>query len=66
MGFSGIPKGTAVRVVQIEEIEPGDFELVIEWQLPERQPPLCYWLTKKQYRCFLVEDEKEGDRHATI
>jgi hypothetical protein len=64
--FSGIPKGTAGRVVEIEEIEPGGFEVVIEWQLPERRPPLCYWLTKKQYRRFLVEEENRADRYAAI
>jgi len=60
--FSGIPKGTAGRVVQIEEKEPGDYEVIIEWQLPQRQPPLCYWLTKRHYQQFLFEDENEGDR----
>jgi hypothetical protein len=64
--FSGIPKGTAGRVVQIEEIEPGDFEVVIEWKLPKRQPALCYWLTKKHYRQFLFEDENEGERCSSV
>jgi hypothetical protein len=64
--FSGIPKGTAGRVVGIDQTGLGGFEVVIEWQLPDRRPPLCYWLTKKQYRRFLVEEEKEGDRHAAV
>jgi hypothetical protein len=40
--------------------------VVIEWQLPERRPLLCYWLTKKQYRRFLVEEQKPGDPHAAV
>jgi hypothetical protein len=53
--FSGVPQGTTGRVVEVDEIEPGGFDAVIEWDLSSRSKPLRDWFTKSEYEQFLVE-----------
>jgi hypothetical protein len=57
--FSGVPRGTAGRVIRADARDDG-YTLAIEWELPERHAPLASqglvnWFTKSKYERFLVE-----------
>jgi hypothetical protein len=53
--LSVIPKGTTGRVVDLQEILPGEFDLVIEWDTPSLGGGQRDWFSKDQFDRYLVE-----------
>ena len=56
VGFTDVPEGTTGRVVEADEIEPGGYELVVEWDLPGRPKRQHDWFTKGEFGRLLVEE----------
>ena len=57
VGFDGLEVGTLGRVMEIDEIEPDGFELIIEWDSRIEGKFQHDWFTKEQYENSLVEDD---------
>ena len=53
--FTDIPKGTTGRVIGADEIEPGDFEILVEWELPGRHQRQHDWFTREDFEHSLIE-----------
>ena len=53
--FSVVPKGTTGRVVELQEILPDQFDLVVEWNRPSGAGSQRDWFSKDQFEHFLVE-----------
>jgi hypothetical protein len=53
--FSGVPKGTVGKVVQIDELA-GGYDIVVEWFLPGRGKPLRDWFSKDEFEKYLIEE----------
>ena len=53
--FSLVPKGTSGRVVELQEILPDQFDLVIEWDTLSPAGSQRDWFSKDQFEHFLVE-----------
>lgn len=54
VAFTDVPRGTGGRVTRIEEVEPGGFELGVEWDVPVRGRTQLDWFTKEEFDCSLV------------
>jgi hypothetical protein len=50
---SGIPRGTTGEVIRIDQVEPMQFDVVVEWYLPARP---AAWFSKKEYEELLLEE----------
>jgi hypothetical protein len=57
VGFDGIEAGARGRVMEIDEIKPDGFELIIEWDSRIEGKFQHDWFTKEQYETSLVEDD---------
>ena len=57
VGIDGIEAGARGRVMEIDEIEPDGFELIIEWESRVEGKFQHNWFTKEQYELSLVDDE---------
>jgi hypothetical protein len=53
--FTDIPAGTTGRVIGVDEVECGGFELIVEWDLRVGGKLQHDWFTKENYRHSLVE-----------
>jgi hypothetical protein len=53
--FSVVPRGTTGRVVELQEILPDHFDLVIEWDAISLAGAQRDWFSKDQFELYLVE-----------
>ena len=53
--FSGVPKGTTVKVLKADEMGSGEWDAVIRWDLPNERIPLDDWFSKYEYEKYLEE-----------
>jgi hypothetical protein len=51
-----VPKGTTGRVMEMDEIEPNSFELIVEWYSPDRRQLQHDWFTKEEFKRSLIEE----------
>jgi hypothetical protein len=54
-----VPAGTSGTVMYTDQIETGEFELIIEWDV---RPPGKFehdWFTKDQYKGYLIEESSD-------
>lgn len=56
-----IPAGTFGTVMQTDELEKGEFELIIEWDMRTGDKFQHDWFTKEQYEGHLIEETKDLD-----
>jgi hypothetical protein len=56
-----IPAGTCGTVMQTDEIEQGEFELIIEWDARPANKLQADWFTKEQYEAYLIEETRVLD-----
>ena len=56
-----IPAGTCGTVMQTDEIEQGEFELIIEWDVRPANKLQADWFTKEQYEAYLIEETRVLD-----
>jgi hypothetical protein len=49
------PEGSTGRVVDLQEVLPEEFDLVLEWDLPCSSQPLRDWFSRDDYNRDLVE-----------
>ena len=54
--ISTIPRGTRGTVVHIDEIEPGGFEVVVEWERAGWSTPDHDWFNKDAFLQCLTEE----------
>jgi hypothetical protein len=54
--FSGVPMGTAGRVVGLHRTREDAFDVVVEWSLPVREKPLQDRFAKQPYEHMLSEN----------
>ncbi len=53
--FWNVPYGTRGRVVDIYEVSPGWFDVVVEWELPRKSLPQRDRFAKEPFDEFLAE-----------
>jgi hypothetical protein len=58
VSLNEIPAGTSGTVMQTDEIEKGEFELIIEWDVRPASKLQADWFTKEQYEGYLNEETK--------
>ena len=58
--FADIPEGTTGRVIEMDEVEKGGFELIVEWDLLVGGKLQHDWFTKEGYERTLIEFVKLG------
>jgi hypothetical protein len=58
--LSDIPKGTTGRIIEMDEVEKGGFELIVEWDLLVNGKLQHDWFTKEGYEHSLVEFAELG------
>lgn len=62
VSLNDIPSGTYGTVMHTDEIEKGEFELIIEWNLRAASDFPHGWFTKEEYERCLIEETKDLDR----
>lgn len=55
--FSGVSEGTKGQVIGIDKMgkHPEEWDVKIQWDLPERFKPLVDWFSKEEYESYLKE-----------
>jgi hypothetical protein len=53
--LTDIPKGAAGRVMEMDEIEPNGFDLIIEWDLRMNGKIQHDWFAKEEYERSIAE-----------
>jgi hypothetical protein len=63
-GWSGVSTGTLGTVMSIDQMSPRKmgavleeaWDVIIEWDSPNRRRTLTDWFTKEEYEKFLIEE----------
>lgn len=53
--FSDMPEGTTGRVMEIDEIDQGGFDLIVEWKRRVSGKLQHDWFSKEEFERYLVE-----------
>jgi hypothetical protein len=61
IGIDGVPSGAFGCVMQLDEIERGGFEVIVEWYVLIEGKRQHDWFSKEKYEAYLI-DEPELDR----
>lgn len=57
LNFPGLYQGAAGTVVDMFHVGDNLYEVVVQWDIPDRHKPHGDWFTKREYQFFLEEIE---------